>query len=166
MGIGTNGIATVSNLVYGKGLALIIGANMAQCPTKAVIQSMGGIVSGSYVNTQLVKYSDVSPPPAVYYILTINTVSSWNEVALFTPTGTPSPNTAYPLLLSSGSNQYKSQFQSGAGLTVNDPAYPNYSVQIIAGYQYSIWARQIPGAPWTKLGPNKTHYDSDYTETV
>ena len=166
MATGTNGIATTSNLVYGKGLMPLIWANMNQCPTKAVIQSMGGIVSGSYVDTQLVKYSDVSTPSVIYYTLTINTVSSWNGIALFTASGTPISGTDYPLLINYGSNQYKYQFQSGGGLTVNDPASLNYSVQIMAGSQYSIWARQIPGYSWTKLGTNKTHYNSNRTETV
>jgi hypothetical protein len=60
MATGTNGIATTSELMYGKGLSPPSGYSSNQCPPKSVILSMGGTITGSYQANQLVKYSDVT----------------------------------------------------------------------------------------------------------
>lgn len=56
----TNGIATVNDLVVGRGLSAPSGYSNNQCPPKSVISSMGGDVPSTYASNQLVKYSDVS----------------------------------------------------------------------------------------------------------
>jgi hypothetical protein len=56
----TNGIATVNELVSGKGLNAPSGYSNNQCPPKSVISSMGGDVPSTYASNQLVKYTDVS----------------------------------------------------------------------------------------------------------
>lgn len=60
MATGTNGIATVNELVGGRGLNAPSGYSNNQCPPKSVISSMGGDVPSTYASNQLVKYSDVS----------------------------------------------------------------------------------------------------------
>ena len=61
MATGTNGIATVNDLVTGKGLYSPPNYSSNQCPTRQIIvSSMGGAVSATYSSDQLVKYSDVS----------------------------------------------------------------------------------------------------------
>ena len=60
MATGTNGIATVNDLVTGKNLNSPSGYASNQCPTKADILNMGGSVPSTYGTNQLVKYSDVT----------------------------------------------------------------------------------------------------------
>lgn len=59
MATGTNGIATVSELVA-KGLKSIPGYASNQCPPKEAIVNGGGDVPSTYASDQLVKYTDVS----------------------------------------------------------------------------------------------------------
>ena len=59
MATGTNGIATINDLVDGKYLNPP-GEYGNKCPTKALILTMGGAVSAIYDSNQLVKYSDVT----------------------------------------------------------------------------------------------------------
>ena len=60
MATGTNGIATVNDLV-GKGLFPPSGYTSNQCPPREVIvSSMGGAVPSNYASNQLVIYSDVT----------------------------------------------------------------------------------------------------------
>ena len=81
MATGTNGIATIGELISGKGLDSPAGAgwsNTNQCPTKnAIITHMHGSVSGTYSSNQLVKYSDVSKAPnGVLFTVTIDNKKS------------------------------------------------------------------------------------------
>lgn len=80
MATGTNGIATVNDLVVGKGLSSAAGAGYSdnQCPTRnAILSSMGGVVSGTYSSNQLVKYSDVSKTiDGVLFTVTIDNRNS------------------------------------------------------------------------------------------
>lgn len=59
MATGTNGIATVGDLMQGKLLSNPENLLLTLCPTRTQIEGMDGIVSGSYSHNQLVKYSDI-----------------------------------------------------------------------------------------------------------
>ena len=67
MAIGTNGIATIGDLIYGKGLNPPAGTyDPNKCPTAYEVSAMGGTTSGYQVN-QLVKYSDVTKAPVIEF---------------------------------------------------------------------------------------------------
>lgn len=77
MATGTNGIATISDLITGKGLKEpVFGPHDPnRCPTAYEVSTMGGTTSGYQAN-QLVKYSDVIKIDGVLFTVTIDNKNS------------------------------------------------------------------------------------------
>lgn len=80
MATGTNGIATINDLVDGKHLNPP-GEYGNRCPTKALILTMGGSVPSTYDTNQLVKYSDVT---ASSDLIRDFVVYNWGSVPIYT----------------------------------------------------------------------------------
>ena len=82
MAIGTNGIATISDLMTGKGLSAPAHGphDPNRCPTAYEVSTMGGTTSGYQAN-QLVKYSDVAVNNGVLFTVTIDNRNSANIAA-------------------------------------------------------------------------------------
>lgn len=76
MATGTNGIATISDLIYSKGLNPPSGQyDPNRCPTAYEISTMQGTTSGYQAN-QLVKYSDVTVNGVLFTVTIDNRNSS------------------------------------------------------------------------------------------
>lgn len=81
MATGTNGIATIGDLIYSKGLNPPSGQyDPNRCPTAYEVSMMGGTITGSYQANQLVKYSDVIID-GVLFKVTIDNRNSANIAA-------------------------------------------------------------------------------------
>ena len=145
MATGTNGIATIGELVSGKGLAPPPAPyDSNECPVSAEIGiNMGGNIAGSYAMNQLVKYSDVSRRPKTY-TLSITTMTAYASLALFTLSGgNPDPAYSYTLItpFEQGQNNYIVTFTEGSGIKVNDAIYSIYPgglTTIYNGTQYRV----------------------------
>lgn len=162
MATGVNGIATVNDLVTGRGLIPLLGYANNQCPPKSVILSMGGDVPSTYASNQLVKYSDViKSPVTTTYTLAITTSIAYSSLAFFTTHGgTPSPTAIYMLVASSSPKNYIMTFNQGAGIRVNNPADPLHRVTIHHGSQFRVMGKVSYDAPWTLIA-TLTHIDGN-----
>lgn len=163
MATGTNGIATIGDLIYGKGLSAPPAPyDGNKCPIAyEVSTTMGGSTGGGYQANQLVKYSDVSKI-TIEYVIEITTSIDYSSLALFPNTSTiPNPAYNYTLLrrVAQGVKTYIIRFNHGSGLSVNDPAYPNNPITIYIGSQYRVWGKVNSGSPWTYVA-TLTHVNS------
>ena len=166
MATGTNGIATVNDLVGGKGLRPPLDYTTNQCPPKEVIvNGMRGIVPSAYVSNQLVKYSDVVKAITIY-TLRIITTTAYSSLALFTSTGgIPNPASVYYLMVTDSPKNYIMTFAQGSGIMVNDPASPSSPVTIYNGHLYKVGVRVSLGSPWTIIA-TLMHVDGNKTEYI
>lgn len=164
MATGTNGIATVSDLVNGKGLSNPQNLLQALCPTRIQIESMGGIVSGSYSHNQLVKYSDVTKATVTYTLIIHTYYNSYYAIALFPNVGTPSVSYSYYTFLQNFSpNYYMTTFSQGAALRVNSiQGSPQY---VSIGNTYTVWGLLTSSSNWTKIA-TLTHVDQNISHLV
>jgi hypothetical protein len=81
MATGTNGIATIGELVSLKGLTPPYpGYDPNKCPIAAeIVNLMGGVINGSYQENQLVRFSDVTKKSSgVLFTITIDNRKSTN----------------------------------------------------------------------------------------
>ena len=167
MATGTNGIATIGELMSGKSLAPPPGQyNSNRCPTAYEVSLMGGTTPGGYQLNRLVRYSDVTKPIATY-ILAITTTTVYSSLALFTTTGgDPYPTYSYILTppVQPGGKDYIITFPQGSGINVNT-IYPISLVTIYNGAQYRVMVKVNSGSPWTYLA-TLTHVDGNRSELI
>lgn len=166
MATGINGIATVSELIFGKGLTQPISGQPYEdnkCPTAYEVSTMQGTTSGYQAN-QLVKYSDVSNR-TIQFALTIRTSITYSSLALFPVNGIPNPAYSYTLLSSVAPKNYVIIFNQGAGIKVNNPNYPTTTMNIYSGSQYRVFGKVNAGSSWTLIA-TLTHVDNDKLELI
>ena len=166
MATGTNGIATISDLMTGKGLAPPPGPyDSNRCPIAYEISTMGGSAGGGYQANQLVKYSDVTKA-TVTYTLTIHTYyNNYYRIALFTNIGAPSVshNSYYTYPKSVAPKYYITTFSAGSALGVNDmSANPVY---VSIGNTYTVWGLLTSSSNWTKIA-TLTHVDGNKSQLI
>ena len=164
MATGTNGIATFSDLITGKGLIPPAGSyNPNKCPTAYEVSAMGGTTSGYQAN-QLVKYSDV-PNRTIQFALTLRTSITYSSLALFPANGIPNPAYSYTLISPVAPKNYVIIFNQGAGIKVNNPNYPTNTMNVHSGSQYRVFAKINTGSSWTLIA-TLTHVDNDKLELI
>lgn len=140
MATGTNGIATVNDLVVGKDLNPLSYASN-QCPTKEMIGNMGGGVNNAYVSNQLVRYSDVTR--AARELMVYN----WGNVPIYTIQFT---------LENSSSLETSAVYMGGQGIPARGGySYGSHSIDIIGsgtGNIRVIGPILVNGGSWTGAG--------------
>lgn len=155
----TNGIATYLE-AKNKGLAPIAGVqDNNKCVTRAVVEEMGGTVSGIYAMNQLVKYSDIIVKLYYYITVTPRESADFQYIILMEVGSVPDAGISYEEITYNNYSGAMHPFERGNPLRINtEQGGTDY---IYSGTQYLIYARYTGGS-YTYL-TSVYHTDSDYT---